>query len=83
MLPVYYRNKLYTDEEREKLWLNKLDKQIRYVDKKPIDISKGYETYYEALKVAREKNKRLGYGTDETWKTKKYEEEIRKLKKNQ
>ncbi len=28
-LAVYYRNKLYSDEEREVLWLEKLDKQER------------------------------------------------------
>ena len=27
-LPIYYRNNLYTDEEREKLWLKKLDENI-------------------------------------------------------
>ena len=26
-LPMYYRNKIYTEEEREKLWLEKLDKE--------------------------------------------------------
>ena len=26
-LPVYYRNKIYTEEEREKLWIEKLDKE--------------------------------------------------------
>ena len=30
-LPIYYRNKIYTEEEREKLWIEKLDKQERYV----------------------------------------------------
>ena len=24
-LPIYYKNKIYTDEEKQKLWLNKLD----------------------------------------------------------
>ena len=30
-LPIYYRNKLYTEKEREKLWIEKLDKGIRYI----------------------------------------------------
>ena len=29
-LPTYYRNSLYTEEEREKLWLYKLDQETRY-----------------------------------------------------
>ena len=30
-LPIYYRNKLYSDDERERLWLNLLDKEERWV----------------------------------------------------
>ena len=30
-LPIYWRNKIYSEEEREKLWLQKLDKEERYV----------------------------------------------------
>jgi len=40
-LPTYYRNKIYTEEEREELWINKLDKNTRYVCGEKIDISKG------------------------------------------
>ena len=39
-LPIYYRNKIYTDEEKEKLWLNKLDKQERYVNGTKISVKK-------------------------------------------
>jgi len=75
-LPIYLRNKIYTEEEKEKLWIQKLDKQIRYVDKQPIDVStkQGLETYYKALDEAQRKNDRLGYGTDkENWSEKNYE----------
>ena len=30
-LPIYYRNKLFTEEEREKLFLDKIEKGIVYV----------------------------------------------------
>ena len=30
-LPIYYRNKIYSEEEREKLWLEKLDKGERWI----------------------------------------------------
>ena len=42
-LPIYYRNKIYTDEEKEKLWLNKLDKQERYVNGTKISVKNGRE----------------------------------------
>ena len=31
-LPIYWRNKIYSEEEREKLWLQKLDKEETYRD---------------------------------------------------
>ena len=30
-LPIYYRNKIYNEDQREALWLEKLDKEERYV----------------------------------------------------
>ena len=30
-LPIYYRNKIYTEEERENLWLNKIEKGEIYI----------------------------------------------------
>ena len=30
-MPIYYRNKLYTEAERELLWLQKLDKEERWI----------------------------------------------------
>lgn len=79
-LPKYWRNKIYTDEEREKLWIEKLDKQIRYVNGIEIDISNGEDEYYKILKREQEKNRRLGYGDGETkWEQKEYEEQRRQL----
>lgn len=77
-LNTYWRNKIYTEEEREKLWLEKLDKEIRFVNGKEIDISKGEEEYYKVLEKAREESKKLGYGDDtKNWQRKAYEEERR------
>ncbi len=66
-LPIYYRNKLYTEEEREKLWISKLEKEERYImgDRYPIKNLRDEEVFMRALKNAREKNIRMGYGTDE------------------
>jgi len=80
-LPTYWRNKIYSEEEREKLWIEKLDEQVRWVDGKKIDISEGDENYWEALKYARQKNKRLGYGDDSiNWDRKRYERDLRNMK---
>lgn len=87
-IPIYYRNKIYTEEERELLWINKLNKETRYVLGTEIDVSteNGVKTYEKALEYARIKNKQLGYGSI-NWKSETYEkhrknieEETRKLK---
>ena len=79
-IPTYWRNKIYTDEEKEKLWIEKLDKNIRWINGKKIDISKNEEMYYKELKKAQAKSKKLGYGDGVTnWNEKKYEEERRTM----
>ena len=83
-LPIYYRNKIYSEKEREQLWLQKLDKQERYVLGIKIDISKGEEEYYKALEHAQQQNKQLGYGdNNENWEQKYYEFQRRIFKQKQ
>lgn len=82
-LPIYYRNKLYTEEEREQLWLTKLDHQKRFVLGKEIDTStpEGETNYWKALKDAQRLNKELKYGSDAIdWERKRYENELRSIK---
>ena len=38
-LPIYYRNKIYTEDQREMLWVEKLDRMERYIDGVRIDVS--------------------------------------------
>lgn len=79
-LPIYYRNKIYSEEEREKLWLEKLDKQERYINGQKIDVSKNEDDYWATLKEARKLNKELGYGDNEiNWERKRYENQRRNL----
>lgn len=81
-MPIYYRNKIYNDEEKEKLWLEKLDKNERWICGEKIDISKGDEKYYKTLEYYRKRNKELGYGDNsKNWELKRYENERRNLKK--
>lgn len=83
-LPTYYRNKIYNDDEREELWLELLDKNVRYVNGIKIDISKNEDDYYRVLERQRALNKELGYGDDEeNWEKKLYENNRRNLKRLQ
>ena len=84
MLPIYWRNKIYTEKEREQLWLQKLDKQERWVCGERVDVSETDEEYFKLLNWYREKNKRLGYGDDEkNWERKRYEHQRRVLKQKE
>lgn len=83
-LPKYYRNKLYTDDEKEKLWLNLLDKNVRYVCGEKIDVSETDTDYWDTVRWYREKNEQLGYGDDsKNWDRKRYENERRKMLQKQ
>ena len=80
-LPTYYRNKLYSDEQRERLWLDMLDKNERWVCGERIDVSKGLDEYYKTVDYYRVRNAELGYGTGEKdWSRQQYEQELRNAK---
>lgn len=79
-MPTYWRNKIYDDEEREKLWLQKIDKNIRYVCGEQVSIEKDDKDYWALVEWHRKRSKQLGYATkDEIWKRKKYEEQRRNM----
>lgn len=80
-MPQYWRKKIYSDEEREMLWMNKLDDNVRYINGTKVDLNLvDEEQYYKTLKEAQEVNKKLGYidGTQK-WKREQYEKERRNL----
>lgn len=62
-LPTYWRNKIYSEEERQQLWSQALDTEIQWVGKEKIDISKGKEGLFKTREWYRKKNRRLGYGS--------------------
>lgn len=79
-LPIYYRNKIYTEEEREKLWIQKLDKQIRYVCGEKIDVStmKGMKQYFSCLEYHQHRSISLGYESD-PWIKKHYKKSLESM----
>ena len=62
-LPIYYRNKLYSEEERELLWINKLDSNERWIGGEKVRAD-DWETIKKLQQHYRKLNKRLGYGDD-------------------
>lgn len=81
-LPTYYKNKLFTEEEREKLWIDKIEEGIVWVmgQKVRIDNTKEYE---QLLEQARNDAIRLeGYQEDE-WDKQKYFKRLKRQRKKQ
>lgn len=78
-LPIYYRNNIYTEEQRELLWIYKLNEEKRYILGQEIDMSNGIEKFYQILKEARKKSKRLGYPTTIEKASTQAEEEARRI----
>jgi len=62
-IPIYLRNKLYSEDEKEQLWLNKLDKKTIYLKGIKIDISSenGINDYFKLLDYYSKKDKSLGF----------------------
>lgn len=84
-LPMYYRNKFYTEEEREKLWTDRLDKGSLYVNGieiKNVNTTEGYAHYMRVLKAQQDWNRSIGYGdTTDKWKEEPYNITFRMLNK--
>lgn len=78
-LPIYYRNKIYNEDERELLWLQKLDKEERWICGTKVSIKNGMKDFYKVLEYHRERSNNLGYGNDKSnWKREEYEHARRK-----
>lgn len=81
-LTIYWRNKRYNDAEREKLWLQKLDKNERWICGEKIRAD-DTEEYNRLLNYHRNRSKALGYGDDtKNWDQEEYELQRRVLLNN-
>nr|QJB19732.1 MAG: replication initiator protein [Microvirus sp.] len=87
-LPRYYKDKLYNEEQKQKLWSNLLDKEELYIkgvkfSKENQDDTEYRKIFYNTLKTSREDNDKLGYGNNKTQNYKYIITEIMKLKSNE
>lgn len=76
-LNIYWRNKIFSEEERERMWIEKLDEGVRYIGKQKFD-ARDAVGILSALENRRLINKELGYSDGSIdWKEKDYEENMR------
>lgn len=84
-MPTYYRRKQYKDDERESMWISKIEKGITYINGHKINTNtkKGEQAYAKALEWARYVSKREGYGSGQK-EIKEYmvKNKIKKIVKN-
>lgn len=75
-LPIYYRNKMYSEKERAQLWTDRLDKGIIYVNGikiRNINSSASQEYYYRLLAEQQKWNEAIGYGSpNKKWEKEPY-----------
>jgi hypothetical protein len=78
-LNLYWRNKLFNEEERERLWIEKLDKGIRYVGNKKFKNS-DIKGILNEIREQQKLNTELGYGNSKKdWIEYEYEQQARSL----
>ena len=79
-LPIYYRNKIYTDDEREKLFIQKIDKGDVWICGEKVNIA-DQESYTQLLEYHQEKARRLHGDDPVEWEVTKYLKRLRKQRK--
>jgi hypothetical protein len=70
-LPIYYRNKIYTEEEREQLFIQKIDKGYVWICGEKVDINDQI-TYQKILEYHQKEKQRLHGDDPQEWEVAKY-----------
>lgn len=81
-LPIYYRNQLFTEKEREMLFLDKIDKGIIYVMKQKVHRD-DEEYYLQLLEEGRRTEQRIYGNHVQEWEEQKYLNRLRRQRKKQ
>ena len=77
---MYLKNKIFTEKEREDMWLERLNKGIRYLNGEKYDTTtkKGLREFMSALQHAQKTSERLGNPAN-PWHKKKYRTTLEKI----
>jgi hypothetical protein len=81
-LPEYYRKKIYSEEEREKLWIEKQERGYRYICGEKVSID-DEEEYNSILNYYRERAKELYNENYDSWEKERHKRQLEKLKEYQ
>lgn len=78
-LPQYYRDKIYSDKEKEELWVDKIEKEEVYICKEKVNPNE--EEYYEILNYHRKRTEKILGDNPQEWEADKMRKRRAKLKK--
>lgn len=76
-MPAYYKERIFTEEEREEMRIEKMDKGIKYINGQKVNITtkEGKTEYREGIIYERARAKKLGY-ICKPWKKIKYKKKV-------
>lgn len=79
-LPTYYRNNVFSEDERELLWLKKMDENKHFIMGEEVKAD-DEQAIKELLEYYQKKNEQFGYGSDKkNWDVKEYENRVKIFK---
>lgn len=78
-LPQYYRNKIYSDEDKEALWIEKQEQGYRYIDGERVSVDDTQE-YERQLQKARDKGRRLYNENPQEWDREKFRKRLKRMR---
>jgi hypothetical protein len=83
MLPKYYKQKLFTEDERERLWIYKMEEGYKYVMGEKIRVTNEEEEkdYNNICDFYRERNKRVHFDDLQEWNIKKFYNKVQNREK--
>lgn len=78
-LPKYYHDKLYTEEEREKLWIIKQERGYRYIAGEKVS-TENLEEWENLTKYYQDRAKRLYNENPEEWEMEKQKRKLERMR---
>ena len=79
-LPQYYRNYIYTDEEKEKLWIEKQEREYRYIGGEKVNMEDN-ETWENLTKYYQQRNEDLYKFSPKEWEIEQQKRRLEKMRK--
>lgn len=78
-LPDYYRKKIYTDEERERLWIEKQELGYRWIRGQKVSVD-DEEEYNKLMRQAQAEDERIRRQSEEEWEAEREKKRLKRMR---